>query len=277
MVATVEGSEERLGELETRDGSDSPNVEKFEATEKSVESPLRSTNGRTEDDLLGNDDNDDDGSSISSTHTVTMDTQSDNERPFNPELPTGFEEIDQTTPSKDVAIKDANAEVDEGKSEEIVPELMDKSSTEDVEASKPLTKPQTLNIDKASIKVEPSSSRQDETKGLEEHHLLLTMLTKKDFKDSGHFRSGRYFLPEAIKKGRKSGLFTNLALMSAIYPCGETYQCCYLEVPMMRFGSDKIDDLIRMRIQYSNNSFVFMRNGYPVGIKVPTETEIEWL
>ncbi len=102
---------------------------------------------------------------------------------------------------------------------------------------------------------------------------------KKDFRDSGILRSGRYFLPEApnlSSEGTKSGLLTKLALMSAIYPCGATHQRCHPVVPMLRFGSADIDDFLPMGNQYWDNSFLFVKNGYTVGIKCPTESEIEW-
>ncbi len=46
---------------------------------------------------------------------------------------------------------------------------------------------------------------------------------------------------------------------------------------MLRFGSADIDDLLPTRIQYWDNSFLFMKNGYTVGVKCPTESDIEWL
>ncbi len=65
--------------------------------------------------------------------------------------------------------------------------------------------------------------------------------------------------------------------MSVIYPCSATYQRCHPVVPMFRFGSADIDDLLPTRIQYWDNSFLFMKNGYTVGVKCPTESDIEWL
>ncbi len=46
---------------------------------------------------------------------------------------------------------------------------------------------------------------------------------------------------------------------------------------MMRFGSAIIDDLDSMRIQCWDNSFLIMKSGYLVGVKVLMETEIDWL
>ncbi len=48
-------------------------------------------------------------------------------------------------------------------------------------------------------------------------------------------------------------------------------------VPMLRFGSTEIDDLLPMRIQYWDNSFLFVKNGYTKGVKCLTENDIEWL
>ncbi len=46
---------------------------------------------------------------------------------------------------------------------------------------------------------------------------------------------------------------------------------------MIRFGSTQIDDLCPMRIEYWDNLFLLAKDGYPVGVKIPTETDIEWL
>ncbi len=211
-----------------------------------------SNDGRTEDDLLVNDD---DGASISSTHTVVMDTQSDDERSFDPDLPTGFKETDQTTPAKDVAIKSAHTEVDKGKSEKKVPESTTRSSTESSEASKPKTSTDAPPSNQTIVNVESSSSHHDEVGilQLEQSLHMINMITKNDFKDNGHLKSGRYYLPESPpynKEGCKLGLYANIATMSGCYPCDATYQQCPSKVPMIRFCSTHIDDLHPMRIQY---------------------------
>ncbi len=108
----------------------------------------------------------------------------------------------------------------------------------------------------------------------------ITMLMKKNFKDSGHLKSGRYFLPEApllYNKASKSGLSRNLALVASISPCVATYQHCYLEVLMVRLMSKSIDDNSLLKFQYCDNSFLFMNNGHPVGVIISTETDIDWL
>ncbi len=46
---------------------------------------------------------------------------------------------------------------------------------------------------------------------------------------------------------------------------------------MLRFGSINIDDLLHERIQYWDNSFLLVKNGYSMGVKCPTKGDIEWL
>ncbi len=46
---------------------------------------------------------------------------------------------------------------------------------------------------------------------------------------------------------------------------------------MIRCKTKGIDNLGSLRIQYWDNSSLFMKSGYPVGVIIPTETEIEWL
>ncbi len=104
------------------------------------------------------------------------------------------------------------------------------------------------------------------------------MFSKEDFKKYGHLKSGRYYLPESPSlkgNGRKSGSITNLAAMSSVYSSGATYQHCYTEVPMFRIGSTTIDDLSPLRIQYLDNSYLYVKCGYPMGVKVLTEVDIE--
>ncbi len=78
-----------------------------------------------------------------------------------------------------MAVRKANTKVDEGKSEKIVPVLTKKSSTESAETSKPPAKPETLNVDKPLVDLEPSGNLQDEAIGQTDIH-LVGMLTKKD-------------------------------------------------------------------------------------------------
>ncbi len=211
-------------------------------------------------------------------------TFSDRDEEFDPDLPTRYGDISQATPVKDVVVEkeidDGKSEkklpVDEGKSEKIVPALAKKESMESAEASKPTAK--------SEIKT-PPINKEDSQVSLHDNKFLLdlgrkTMLTKKNFKNSGRLKSGRYFLPETpliTDEGSKSGLLRHLAITASVYPCGATYQRCYSETPMIRCKSKDIDDLGSLRIQYWDNYSLFMKSGYPVGVIIPTETEIEWL
>ncbi len=106
------------------------------------------------------------------------------------------------------------------------------------------------------------------------------MLTKKDFKDSGGLKSGRYFLPKIpllTDEGNKSGLLGKLAVKASTDPCGASYQCCYSETPMIRCQSKSIDDFGSLKFQYWDNSTLFMKNGYPVSIKIPTDMDIDFV
>ncbi len=50
----------------------------------------------------------------------------------------------------------------------------------------------------------------------------ITMTTKGQFKDSGHIKSDRYYIPEVpmlSRMGMSSGLFLNLTLMANFYTC----------------------------------------------------------
>ncbi len=211
-----------------------------------------------------------------------MDMQSDDERSFDPDLPNGFKETDQTIPAKDLAIKSVNTEVDEGKSEKKVPESTTKSNTESSEASKLKTSTDAPQSSQTVVNVESSSGSQDKADKLqlEQSLHMINMITKKDCKDNRHLKSWRYFLPESPayhKEGCKSGLNVSLATMANWYPCGANYQWCHSKVPMIRFCRTQINDLGPMRIQYWDNFFLLTKDGYPIGIKILTETDVEWL
>ncbi len=60
--------------------------------------------------------------------------------------------------------------------------------------------------------------------------------------------------------------------MVSVYP----YQSCYTELLMFRIGSPNIDDFSPLRIEYWDNSYLYGKSGYPVGVKVMTEVEIAW-
>ncbi len=99
------------------------------------------------------------------------------------------------------------------------------------------------------------------------------MMTKKHFKDSGHKKCGRYYLPEIpllTDEGNKSGLLRKLAVSASTDSCGAS------EMPMIRCRSKGIDVLSSLRIQYWDTSALFMKSGNHVSIKVPTGSEIEW-
>ncbi len=273
MSAAIQGSEESSVKAETRNGSDYT-VKAESESEKSVEVTPGSSGDVTEDDLLGRSE-DEDGEIFSdcSTHTLIQETFSDMDKDFDPELPTEFGKIEQATPAKDVVIE---KEIDDGKSEKKVTALVMKDSTESTEASKPTAKPEIVT---PTIPKEETEIRLHNEKFLADLG-RITMLAKKDFKGSGHLKSGRYYLPEApllTMEGRKSGLLANLTMMESVYPCGATYQRCYSEMPIIKCRSKGIDDLGALRIQYWDNSSLFMKSGYPVGVIIPTETEIEWL
>ncbi len=78
-------------------------------------------------------------------------------------------------------------------------------------------------------------------------------------------------------EGRKSGLLANLKLTASVNPYSATYHRCYSEMPMIRCRSNGIDDLGALRIQYWDNSSLFIKSGYPVGVIIPTETDVDWL
>ncbi len=106
----------------------------------------------------------------------------------------------------------------------------------------------------------------------------ITMLMKKNFNESGHLKSDRYFLPEAPllnNEASKLGLLRNLAPMSSVSRCAATYQHCYSEVPMVRPRSKSIDDNSSVKFQYWDNLFLYMNNGHPVRVIIPKETDIE--
>ncbi len=106
----LEGSKGDIGEIETRDGSDSQKLEKPELV---VGSPHSLTVSRTENAIL----NDDDGTSISSTKSVEMQMLSDDDGHFNSNLPTKYKAPVETNPEKELVIAEAKLDLDEGNSE----------------------------------------------------------------------------------------------------------------------------------------------------------------
>ncbi len=65
-------------------------------------------------------------------------------------------------------------------------------------------------------------------------------------------------------------------MMASVNPCAAAYQCCHSEVPMVRLRSKGIDNS-SLKFQFWDNSFLYMKNGHPVGVIIATDTEIEWL
>ncbi len=130
--------------------------------------------------------------------SVEMLTLSDDKCDFNPDLPTEYKPPVETNAEKDLVIMVTKHEVDEGKTEKKVPESTMKSSTQCSEASKLKKSMEAPQSGQAFVTVESSSSHQDEAEKLqlEQSFHMITMITKKDFKDNGHEKSGRYYLPE---------------------------------------------------------------------------------
>ncbi len=119
MADTSPGNEVETVELETRDGSDSLHVVKTDG----YRSPTAS---RTEGE------NDDDRSSVNSSHSKILDYNSSEEKEeFDENLPTYYSLLGPATPTEDVVIEEIVIE-EEGKSEatKTVPDSTDNSSTE---------------------------------------------------------------------------------------------------------------------------------------------------
>ncbi len=136
-------------------------------------------------------------------------TLSDDSSDFNPDLQTEYKPPSKANPEKDLVVVVTKHEIDEGKTEKKIPESTTKSSTESSEASQLKTSTVALPSGQAIVTVESSSSRQDEAEKLqlEQSLHMITMITKKDFKNNGHEKSGRYYLPECPpynKEGCKS-------------------------------------------------------------------------
>lgn len=189
----------------------------------------------------------------SQTHTLVPDTLSDRDDDFDPDLPTGFEEISQASPAKKTVVNEDTEEgkpakevpSHEGNSEKIVPtdegktskevpsaegnseKIVLKLATESTESAK-VSKP------KAKLEINVPTTEEEILTRLHDDIFLsdlnrLTMLSKKQFKDAGHVKSGRYYLPEKgvlTAKGRKGGLLVSLSNVATFFPCAATYQRC---------------------------------------------------
>ncbi len=261
MSAATQGSEESCVEAETSNGSASTSSLELEVTEKSSEVAPGSTGDVSEEDLLSHSESDgNDGDALSDRSNTTMvpETHSDDDREFDPELPTEMELADQATPAKDVVVESENTDANDGKSEKKVPTKLTTESTE----SLTVVIKERLVVERENVEVETIIRLHDEEFMKDLCH--ITMTTKTQFKNSGHTKSGRYYLPEEpmlSKMGMSSGLLLNLTLMANFYPCGATYQRCFSETPMIRMMSKGIDDFGPLKLQYWDNFCLFMKRG----------------
>ncbi len=103
--------------------------------------------------------------------------------------------------------------------------------------------------------------------------ILVTYLSKNEFKEHGYIRSRKYYLPFAPNltlMAKRSGLLTSLITKSFRDPCGAT-------IPMLKYESPHISDISPMRIQNWDNSVIVLNGGYPVAVKCPTNISNDWL
>ncbi len=164
------------------------------------------------------------------------------DREFDLEVPTEMELADQTTPAKAVVVESENTAANDVKSEKKVPTIPTTESIESVMVAKHLVIKEKLVVERENVEVETVIRLHDEM--FMKDLCCIMMMTKSQFKDSSHIKSGRYYLPEELmlsKMGMSSGLLLNLTLMESFYPCGATYQRCFSETPMIRMMSRGID------------------------------------
>ncbi len=281
MSTATQGSEESSVEAETSDGSASMSSLELDVTEKSTEVTPESTGEVTEEDLLSLsevDGNEGDALSDGSNATVVPETHSDDDREFDLELPTEMELAHQASPAKEVVVTSENSDANNDKSEKKVPTKPMTEITDSVMVEKSLIIKKKLVVERENVEVETVIRLHDEE--FMKDLCRITMTTKSQFKNSGHIKSSRYYLPEGpmlSRMGMSSGLLVNLTSMANFYPCGATYQHCFSETPMIRMLGKGIDDFGPVKLQYWDNSCLFLNRGYPVGIKIPTEMEIKWL
>ncbi len=184
-MAPPEGSKGVKGELETRDGSDSPVI-----VEKGEVPPANTVEGSEADEL-----NDDGASSVSSTRTNMLHVDSDDGGDFDPDLPTDYKPQVQANLEKELVIEETKPEVDEGKSEKIVPVSTVKTGTESAETSQPAAKPEAPIIDAKTVKPFPSVSLKDDLETQEVFLFSDAICMKQEFRMKGHKKSGKYYLP----------------------------------------------------------------------------------
>ncbi len=282
MSAATQGSEEGCVGAETSDCSAHmehetavKNVETAVETEKSTEVATRSSGELTDEELLGHNEDDcdkGDVSSNSSTNTIVPETLSDIDSDFSPDLLTRFAGNDQTPLAKAGFVEGT-------KPAKIVPVKATKESPEVEMVSKP------LEVKDDKIIEKPVISGGGEEFSLKDKQFVnapyrITMVMKRDFRDHNHQKSGRYYLQErplVTNEGRKCGLLIGLRMMVTFKPCGASYQQCYSVVPMVRLMSSGIDHLKPLKIVYWDNSSLYINEGKPIGVKIPTEVSVEWL
>ncbi len=248
---------------------------------KPSEVATRSSGEATQEELLGHSKDDSNEEEVyldCSTHTLVPNTSSGDDKVFNPVLPTRMGGQDQTLLAKEEVAKNGNIEIDDGKSA-IVQVNSTMESTDNLMASKPQEDKEIKVIEKQEASGGLEDCPQDD-KFLQYHH-QINMITKKDFKNANHFKSGRYYLPEKHSlsaTGRKYGLLVSLQTMANFYyPCGTMFQAYYSKVPILRLRSPGINDLSSLKIEYWDNSCLYMKEGLPVEVKIPTEILVEWL
>ncbi len=252
------------------------NEETIVGTDNPTEVAPGSTRDATDEELLGHSEGDGDKEEIPSdslTHTIIPKTLSDSDTDLNPYLPTRFGGKDQTTLGD---VESEKPESDEGKSAKIVPVEARTGSPEVEKASNPFeVKDEKL--------VDISATGGDEEFGLKDELFMMNpyrMSIKMDFRYHNHQKSGKYFLPEkppVVRTGKISGLIISLRLMANFNPYEALYQQFYAEEPMIRLECPHIDDLKPLKIIYWDNLFLYINGGKPVGVKIPTEVNVEWL
>ncbi len=262
MLIATQGSEESGVKSTSRDGSDSPMIIDSLSPDVTPGSTGRGTDGV----LLGISDheNGDIFSDASSTPTITAESFSNHEDPLVPDLPTGQDEGIQASLAKELVVR---KETEEGKTAKEVPSKEENSFKIVPQLAKESTESAKVLKLEANPEISTTPTMTDETQvslhGDKFLHDLthVTMLSKKNFKDSGHLKIGRYYLPELPllrDKGNKSGLLRELASRASTEPCAASYQHCYSETTMIRCQSKGIDDLSSLRIQYWDNSALFI-------------------
>ncbi len=216
----------------------------------------------TDEDLLGRseDDEEDDGDyTNTSTYTIITGTQCGDDEDFKPDLPFKCGNQTQTALEKELVV-----EVDktEGKSEKIVPMTAATSSESKMDSDPSPIVQQFLVLAKEVNATPPimalaknanvTTPVSDVGASLDDKDQQIR-LTKKHYKEVKHIKSGIFFLPLLVSlnnEGMKSGLPVDYTERASQNACGATYQRCYTEVPMKRFGSLRIDDLQPMKIIY---------------------------